>query len=229
VPSVSPTSLADFNPNRYYSGEEAYIQALAEAMREEYQEIVNAGFLLQVDDPHIATYYVLHPELTIEQVRRWAEMCVEALNHALRGIPEEKVRWHTCYGINMGPRIHDIELKNIVDIFLKVRAGAYSFEAANPRHEHEWRVWGGVKLPAGKILIPGVITHSNVLVEHPEIVADRIVQYASVVGRENVIAGADCGFASTAETKELHPTVIWKKLASLVEGARIATKRLWND
>jgi 5-methyltetrahydropteroyltriglutamate--homocysteine methyltransferase len=228
VPSVSPTSLADFNPNRHYPSEEAYVQALAEAMREEYKAIVDAGFLLQVDDPHIATYYVLHPELSIEQVRRWAGMCVEVLNHALRGIPEDRIRWHTCYGINMGPRVHDMELKDLIDIVLKVRAGAYSFEAANPRHEHEWRVWGTVKLPEGKLLIPGVITHSNVLVEHPEIIADRIAQYASVVGRENVIAGSDCGFASTAETKELHPTVIWAKLAALVEGARIATKRLWK-
>jgi 5-methyltetrahydropteroyltriglutamate--homocysteine methyltransferase len=229
VPSVSATSIADFNSNRHYPSEEAYVQALAEAMREEYKAIVDAGFLLQVDDPHIATYYVLHPELTIEQVRRWAGMCVEVLNHALRGIPEDRIRWHTCYGINMGPRVHDMELKDLIDIVLKVRAGAYSFEAANPRHEHEWRVWSTVKLPEGKALIPGVITHSNVLVEHPEIIADRIAQYASVVGRENVIAGADCGFASTAETKELHPTVIWAKLAALVEGAHIATRRLWKQ
>jgi 5-methyltetrahydropteroyltriglutamate--homocysteine methyltransferase len=228
VPSVSPTSLADFNPNRHYKSDEAYLQALAEAMHEEYKAIVEAGFLLQIDDPHLATYYVLHPELSIDQVRRWAGACVEALNHALRGIPEDKIRWHTCYGINMGPRVHDMELKDLVDIVLNVRAGAYSFEAANPRHEHEWRIWSSIKLPEGKILIPGVITHSNVLVEHPELVADRIAQYASVVGRENVIAGSDCGFASTAETKELHPTVIWAKLAALVDGARIATKRLWS-
>jgi 5-methyltetrahydropteroyltriglutamate--homocysteine methyltransferase len=228
VPSVSPTSLADFNPNHHYKDEEAYLQALAEAMHEEYKAIVDAGFLLQIDDPHLATYYVLHPERSIDQVRRWAIGCVEVLNHALRGIPEEKVRWHTCYGINFGPRVHDMELKDLIDIVMKVRAGAYSFEAANPWHEHEWRLWGDVKLPDGKILIPGVITHSNTLVEHPEVVADRIIQYASVVGRENVIAGADCGFASTAETKELHPTVIWAKLAALVAGARIASDRLWK-
>jgi 5-methyltetrahydropteroyltriglutamate--homocysteine methyltransferase len=229
VPSVSPTSIADFNANHHYKNNEAYLEALADAMREEYKAIVEAGFLLQVDDPHIATYYVLHPELSIDQVRRWAGVCVEALNHALRDIPEDKIRWHTCYGINMGPRVHDTELKDIVDIILRVRAGAYSFEAANPRHEHEWRIWASTKLPDNKILIPGVITHSNVLVEHPEVIADRIVQYANVVGRERVIAGADCGFASTAETKEIHPTVIWAKFASLVEGARIASGRLWSQ
>jgi len=228
VPSVSPTSLADFNPNQYHKSEDAYREALADAMHEEYRAIVDAGFLLQVDDPHLATYYVLHPELSIDQVRKWASKCVETLNHALRGIPEDRIRWHTCYGINIGPRVHDMELKNLIDIVLKVRAGAYSFEAANPRHEHEWRLWREVKLPEGKILIPGAITHSNVLVEHPEVVADRIVQYASVVGRENVIAGSDCGFASTAETKELHPAVIWAKIASLVAGARIATEKLWR-
>jgi 5-methyltetrahydropteroyltriglutamate--homocysteine methyltransferase len=228
VPSVAPTSIEDFNPNKQYKTGEEYVHAIAAAMREEYMAIVDAGFLLQIDDPHLATYYVLHPELSIADVRRWAAVRVEALNHALRGIPEDKIRWHTCYGINMGPRVHDMELKDLVDIILKVRAGAYSFEAANPRHEHEWRVWGEAKLPAGKILIPGVITHSNVLVEHPELVAERIGKYAEVVGRENVIAGADCGFASTAETKEIHPTIVWAKFASMVEGARIASKRLWG-
>ena len=228
VPSVAPTSLEDFNLNRHYKTAEEYVQAIAEAMREEYKAIVDAGFLLQIDDPHLATYYVLHPELSVADVRRWGALRVEALNHALRGIPEEKIRWHTCYGINMGPRVHAMELKDLVDLVLKVRAGAYSFEAANPRHEHEWAVWKDVELPAGKILIPGVITHSNVLVEHPELVAERIGKYAEVAGRENVIAGADCGFASTAETKEIHPTIVWAKFASMVEGARIASKRLWG-
>lgn len=228
VPSVSPTSIADFNPNRYYENEEAYLQALADAMSEEYKAIVDAGFLLQVDDPHLASYYVLHPELTVDQVRRWASGSVEVLNHALRGIPEEQIRWHTCYGINIGPRLHDMELKDLIDLIPGIRAGAYSFEAANPRHEHEWRLWNGVKLPPGKILIPGVITHSSMLVEHPEVVADRIVQYASVVGRDNVIAGSDCGFASRADANEIHATVVWAKIASLVAGAKIATERLWK-
>jgi 5-methyltetrahydropteroyltriglutamate--homocysteine methyltransferase len=204
------------------------VYGIADAMREEYKAIIDAGFLLQIDDPHLATYYVLHPELSIADVRGWAETRVAALNHALRGLPEERIRWHTCYGINIGPRVHDIELRDLVDIVLKVRAGAYSFEAANPRHEHEWRVWSTVKLPEGKILIPGVITHSSVLVEHPETVSERILRYASVVGRENVIAGSDCGFASTAETKEVHPSVVWAKMASLVAGARIASRQLWG-
>jgi 5-methyltetrahydropteroyltriglutamate--homocysteine methyltransferase len=153
---------------------------------------------------------------------------VEALNHALRNIAPEKVRHHTCYGINMGPRIHDLELKDIVDLILQIRAGGYSFEAANPRHEHEWKVWEDVKLPDGKCLIPGVISHSTVLVEHPELVAERIGRFARVVGRENVIAGSDCGFATFAGSKEVHPSIVWAKLKSLCDGAGIASKQLWG-
>jgi 5-methyltetrahydropteroyltriglutamate--homocysteine methyltransferase len=150
------------------------------------------------------------------------------LNHALRGIPAEKVRYHTCHGINMGPRVHEQELKDHIDVILKINAGAYSFEAANPRHEHEWRVWETVKLPDGKVIIPGVVTQSSVLVEHPMLVADRIERYAALVGRENVIASTDCGFASNSQSKEIHPTVVWAKLAAMVEGARIASQRLWK-
>jgi 5-methyltetrahydropteroyltriglutamate--homocysteine methyltransferase len=198
-------------------------------MREEYQGIVAAGFLLQIDDPRLATHYVTNPGLSIGDCRKWAELRVEALNHALRGIPPEKVRYHTCYGINIGPRVHDMALKNIVDIMLKINAGAYSFEAANPRHEHEWRVWEDVKLPEGKVLIPGVISHTTNLVEHPEVVADRIMRYAQVVGRENVIAGSDCGFSSQATSEpEIHPTVVWAKFEAMAEGARLATKELWG-
>jgi 5-methyltetrahydropteroyltriglutamate--homocysteine methyltransferase len=197
-------------------------------MREEYTAIVAAGFLVQIDDPHIATYYTLHPEASVAQCRTWAERHIEALNHALRDIPRDKVRWHTCYGINIGPRVHEIELKDIVDVFLKVRAGAYSFEAANPRHEHEWRVWENVKLPDGTVLIPGVITHSSVLVEHPELVAERIVRFARIVGRENVIAGADCGFGTFAGSVEIHESVVWAKFKALADGARLATRLLWG-
>ncbi|MGE3158483.1 MAG: epoxyalkane--coenzyme M transferase, partial [Xanthobacteraceae bacterium] len=196
--------------------------------REEYEAIVEAGFLLQVDDPHLVTYWMKQPNLTMEENRKWAEGCVAALNHALRNIPPEKVRHHTCYGINMGPRVHDLELKHIIDVILKIRAGAYSFEAANPRHEHEWKLWESVKLPPGTSLIPGVISHSTVLVEHPELVAQRIDRYAKVVGRENVIAGADCGFATFAGSKEVHPSIVWAKFESLVEGARIASRELWG-
>jgi 5-methyltetrahydropteroyltriglutamate--homocysteine methyltransferase len=228
MPAISPTSAADWLYNGYYKTEEEYLFAIADALREEYEAIVNAGFLLQVDDPHLVTYWIKEPDLTLAQCRKWAEVRVEALNHALRNIPPEKVRHHTCYGINMGPRIHDLELKDIVDIILKIRAGAYSFEAANPRHEHEWKVWESAKLPDGKMLIPGVISHSTVLVEHPELVAERIGRYAKVVGRENVIAGGDCGFATFAGSKEVHPSIVWAKFKSLVEGAKIASKQLWG-
>jgi 5-methyltetrahydropteroyltriglutamate--homocysteine methyltransferase len=228
MPAISPTSAADWLLNGYYKTEEEYLFAIADALREEYEAIVKAGFLLQVDDPHLVTYWIKEPDLTLQQCRKWAEVRVEALNHALRNIAPEKVRHHTCYGINMGPRIHDMELKDIVDIVLKIRAGAYSFEAANPRHEHEWKVWETAKLPAGKSLIPGVISHSTVLVEHPELVAERIGRYAKVVGRENVIAGADCGFATFAGSKEVHPSIVWAKFKSLVEGAAIASKQLWT-
>jgi 5-methyltetrahydropteroyltriglutamate--homocysteine methyltransferase len=228
LPAISPSNIEDWQKNLYYKTPEEYLFAIAEAMREEYKAIVNAGLLLQIDDPRLVTYYVLNPGTTVEQCRKWAEVRVEALNHALRGIPEDRVRFHTCYSINMGPRIHDMELKNVVDIILKVRAGAYSFEAANPRHEHEWRVWERAGVPEGKILIPGTITQSTVLVEHPELVADRIVRFAKIVGRENVIAGADCGFASFAGSTEIHPSIVWAKLQSLAEGARLASGQLWG-
>ena len=161
--------------------------------------------------------------------RAWAETQVEAINHSLNGIAEDRVRYHTCYGINMGPRVHDMEMKDIVDIVLRIRAGAFSFEAANPRHEHEWRIWEEVRLPEGKSIIPGVITHSSVLVEHPELVAERLMRFAGVVGAENVIAGGDCGFGTQASaTPEVHPTIVWAKFAAMAEGARIASSRLWS-
>ena len=227
MPAISPTSAADWQRNGYYKSEEEYLFAIADALREEYEAIVKAGFLLQVDDPHLVTYWIKEPDLTLEQCRKWAELRVEALNHALRNIAPENIRHHTCYGINMGPRIHDLEFKYIIDIVLKIRAGAYSFEAANPRHEHEWKLWETVKLPAGKSLIPGVISHSTVLVEHPELVAERIGRFAKVVGRENVIAGADCGFATFAGSKEVHPSIVWEKFKSLAERARLASRELW--
>ena len=183
---------------------------------------------MQIDDPRLVSYYTLRPDQSVEDCRKWAELRIAALNHALRDIPTEKIRFHTCYSINMGPRVHEMELKDCVDLILKIRAGAYSFEAANPRHDHEWKVWGGVKLPEGAILIPGVITHSTVLVEHPELVAERIGRYASVVGRENVIAGSDCGFATFAGSKEVHPSIVWAKFKSLCEGAAIASCQLWG-
>jgi 5-methyltetrahydropteroyltriglutamate--homocysteine methyltransferase len=228
LPAISPTSVMDWQRNSHYKTNEEFLFAIAEAMREEYRAITDAGLLVQIDDPHIATYYALHPEMSVQQCRGWIELQVEALNHALRGIPRDRVRWHTCYGINIGPRVHDMELKDIIDLILRIRAGAFSFEAANPRHEHEWREWRRVKLPDGAVLIPGVITQSSVLVEHPELVADRIVRFAEVVGRENVIAGADCGFGTFAGSIEIHESIVWAKFSAMAEGARLASTRLWS-
>jgi 5-methyltetrahydropteroyltriglutamate--homocysteine methyltransferase len=227
LPAISPSNVEGRFANRYYKTDEEYLFAIAEAMREEYRAIVDAGFLVQIDDPRLVTYYVMNPRASVADCRRWAEPRVEALNHALGDLPRERIRFHTCYGINMGPRVHDMELKDVVDVMLRVRAGAYSFEAANPRHEHEWRVWEGVALPEGALVIPGVITQSTLLVEHPELVCERILRFASVLGRENVIAGADCGFATFAGSTEIHPTVAWAKLEALVAGARLASRRLW--
>jgi 5-methyltetrahydropteroyltriglutamate--homocysteine methyltransferase len=229
LPATSPTNIEAQRRNEYYPTEEAYLYAIADAMREEYHGIVEAGFLLQIDDPRLVTYYVANPGLTVEQYRKWAELRVEALNYALKGIAPEQVRFHTCYDINIGPRVHDMPLKDFVDLMLQINTGAYSFEAANPRHEHEWRVWEGVELPEGKVLIPGVISHTTNLVEHPELVAERLVRYADVVGREHVIAGSDCGFSSFANADpEVHPTVVWAKFQAMAEGARLASQQLWG-
>jgi 5-methyltetrahydropteroyltriglutamate--homocysteine methyltransferase len=228
MPAISVANIEDWMLNRYYKTQEEYLFAIADAMREEYKAIVDAGFLVQIDDPRLVSYYLVNPTASIAECRKWAVIRVEALNHALRGIPADKIRHHTCYGINMGPRVHDMEVKHLLDIILKINAGAYSFEAANPRHEHEWKIWGNAKLPKDKVLIPGVISHSTVLVEHPELVAERIVRYASLVGRERVIAGSDCGFATFAGSKEVHPSIVWAKFEALNEGARLASKELWK-
>ena len=228
MPAISPTDIEGRQRNQFYSTDEEYLYAIADAMREEYQAIVNAGLLLQVDDPRLVTYYLSNPQASIDDCRKWAELRVEVLNHALRGIPPEKVRFHTCYGINIGPRVHEMALSDIVDVMLKVNAGAYSFEAANPAHEHEWRVWESVDLQEGKVLIPGVISHTTNLVEHPELVAQRLARFANIVGRENVIGGSDCGFSSMASTEpEIHPTVVWAKFQAMAEGARLASQELW--
>jgi len=227
VPSISPSNIEDWNKNQYYKTPEEYLHAIGEAMRQEYQAIVAAGFLVQIDDPQLVTHYVVNPTATIEQCRKWAQMHVEALNYAIRGIPREKIRYHTCYGINMGPRIHDMEAKDIIDIVLKINAGAFSFEASNPRHEHEWTVWEQAKIPDGAVLIPGVISHSTILVEHPELIAQRIARYAKIVGRQNVIAGSDCGFATFAGSDEVHESIVWAKFDALGKGARIASRQLW--
>ena len=228
VPSISPANIENWHENRYYGTAEEYLTAICDAMHEEYKAIVDAGFYLQIDDPRLVTYYMLQPNASVADCRKWAAQRVDALNYALRDIPPEKVRYHTCYSINMGPRLHDMQAKDIADVILKIRAGAFSFEASNPRHEHEWAVWCEAKIPADTVLIPGVVTHCSVLVEHPELVAERIVKYANAVGRENVIAGSDCGFATFAGADEIDPAIAWAKLAALVEGAEIASKKLWD-
>ena len=224
VPSVAPSGVGY---NEYYKTDEEYFEAVSEAMRVEYQAIVEAGFLLQVDDPFLSDVFG-DPNLDDRQKRGKADLYVEGINHALRGIPEEMVRFHTCYGINEGPRIYDAPLSDIVEHMLRIDAGVYSFEAANPRHEHEYHLWESVKLPDGKAIMPGVITHASNIVEHPELIAEWLVRFANLVGRENVIAGADCGFSSQAGYRtEVHPTVIWEKFKAMAEGARIASQKLW--
>lgn len=225
--AVAPASTGYEAANEYYPSDREYVFAIAEALREEYLEIVNAGLILQVDDAVLANMY---DELTGQspaRYRAWAEVRVEALNHALRGIPEERVRYHICFGSWHVPHVADAPLDDIVDFMLRVNAGAYSIEAANARHEHEWRVWQTVTLPPGKILIPGVVTHHTMTVEHPRLVADRIVRFAGLVGRENVIAGTDCGFAQIEGLRRVHPQVMWAKLEALAEGARLASRELW--
>jgi 5-methyltetrahydropteroyltriglutamate--homocysteine methyltransferase len=225
VPSTGPSG---FGRNEHYPSHEDYLAAVAEAMRVEYLGIVEAGFLLQVDDPFLIDM-LSEPDLDADERTRMAWMHVEALNHALRGIPAEQIRHHTCYGLNHGPRLNDIPLVDVVPFMLAIDAGAHSFEVANPRHYHEWRIWEDVRLPDGKVLIPGLIGHATNYVEHQELIADYLVKYAGLVGRENVIAGSDCGFSSRATyAPEVHPTVVWAKLRALAEGAALASKELWG-
>jgi 5-methyltetrahydropteroyltriglutamate--homocysteine methyltransferase len=226
--AVAPASTAYDGVNEFYPSERDYVFAIADALRTEYQAIHKAGLVLQVDDAVLANMYDALTQKSPQRYREWAELRVEALNRALQGIPEDRVRYHVCFGSWHVPHVSDAPLEDIVDLIVKVRAGAYSIEAANPRHEHEWRVWEKVRLPAGRILIPGVITHHAITVEHPQVVADRIVRFARIVGRENVIAGTDCGFAQVDTIKRVHPKVMWAKFEALVEGARIASRELWG-
>jgi 5-methyltetrahydropteroyltriglutamate--homocysteine methyltransferase len=224
LPATAPSGVGG---NAYYRTEEEYLQALAVELGKEYRAIVREGFLLQVDDPALSELFS-DPDLDEAGKRRRASLYVEAINLALAGIAPERVRFHTCYGINEGPRIHEAALAQVIEHVLAVNAGCYSFEAANPRHEHEYHLFERVTLPQGKAICPGVIAHANNIVEHPELVAERIVRYAKLVGRENVIAGVDCGFSSQAAYHtEVHPTVVWAKLEALAEGARLATRMLW--
>jgi 5-methyltetrahydropteroyltriglutamate--homocysteine methyltransferase len=226
--SVAPASASFDGLNEYYATERDFIFGLAGALHDEYMAIYKAGLVLQVDDAVLANMYDALVSESPKRYREWAELRLEALNHALRDIPEDRIRYHLCFGSWHMPHISDAPLENIVDLVLSVKAGAYSIEAANPRHEHEWRVWEKVKLPPGKILIPGVITHHTGTVEHPRLVADRIIRYAKIVGRENVIAGADCGFAQGEIIARASPNVMWAKFEALVEGAKIASQELWG-
>ena len=229
LPVVAPASAAFNGVNDFYKTDEEYVYALAEALRHEYLAIYESGLLIQVDDAVLANAYDDLMARSPETYRKWAQLRVEALNHALREIPEDRVRYHLCYGSWHAPHVADAPLEDIVDLILQVNAGAYSIEAANVRHEHEWRIWETVKLPEGKALIPGVVTHHTLSVEHPRLVADRIIRYAQIVGRENVIAGTDCGFQQGARIERVHPSIMWAKLQALSEGARIASRELWSE
>jgi 5-methyltetrahydropteroyltriglutamate--homocysteine methyltransferase len=223
ITAVAPGSFAR-RQNRYYGSDEAFLAALAEALREEYKAIIEAGFVLQLDDPGLPdSWDMANPEPSVADYQKFATLRVEALNQALRDLPEDRIRYHICWGSWHGPHTTDLPLKSIVDVLLQVRAGAFSIEAGNVRHEHEWKVWRDVKLPDGKILIPGVVSHATNVVEHPEVVADRILNFASVAGRENIIAGTDCGLGG-----RIHPQLVWAKLKALVAGARLATNELWS-
>ena len=229
LPVAAPASVIPDRKNEYYASDEEMLQAIADAMHDEYRAIVDAGLLLQLDDARAAvTYDRMVPPASFADYRRWLELQVDAINHATEGIPTDRIRYHVCWGSWPGPHTSDVPLKDIVDLVLRVRAGAYLIEAANPRHEHEWRVWEKAKLPQGSVLVPGVISHATNVVEHPELVAERVVRFARLLGRDNVIAGTDCGFAQGPFHRRVHPSIMWAKLEALAEGARLATRELWH-
>jgi 5-methyltetrahydropteroyltriglutamate--homocysteine methyltransferase len=229
LPVAAPASVIPDRKNEYYKSDEECLVAIGEAMHTEYKMIVDAGFVLQLDDARAAvTYDRMVPPGSFADYRKWVAMHMEVLNHAIAGLSPERIRYHVCWGSWPGPHTTDVPLKDIVDLILSVKVGAYVIEGANPRHEHEWKVWQDMKLPEGKVLIPGVISHATNVVEHPELVAERIGRYARLVGRENVLAGTDCGFAQGPFYRRVHPSIMWAKLEALAEGARIATKELWR-
>jgi len=220
----TPGTIEHWLRNEHYPDEEAFVYGIAEAMREEYKAIVDAGFLLQIDDPDLPDGWQMYPGMSVAAYRKYATMRVDALNHALRGIPRQNIRLHVCWGSFHGPHQQDIPLEHIIDIIFRVRASGYSIEASNPCHQHEWRVFEDRKLPEGAVLIPGVVGHYSDFIEHPELVAERLVRYANLVGRENVMGGTDCGLGPRVG----HSTIAWAKLEALAAGARIATQRLWT-
>ena len=229
LPVAAPASVIPDRKNEYYKSEDECLEAIAQAMRSEYRAIIDSGLLLQLDDARFAvTYDRMVPPATLQEYRSWVAKHVEVLNAALAGIPQDRVRYHVCWGSWPGPHVTDVPLKDVVDLVLRVRAGAYLIEGANPRHEHEWRVWDSIDFPKDKFLVPGVISHATNIVEHPELVAERLVRYAKVVGRENVMAGTDCGFAQGPFHRRVHPSIMWAKLEALAEGARLASRELWG-
>jgi 5-methyltetrahydropteroyltriglutamate--homocysteine methyltransferase len=229
LPVAAPASVIPDRRNEHYASDEKMLEAIAEAMRVEYRAIVDAGLLVQLDDARAAvTYDRMVPPGSFADYRKWLEFQVEAINHATAGIPQDRIRYHVCWGSWPGPHTTDVPLEDIVDLVLRVRAGAYLIEGANPRHEHEWRVWEKAKLPKDSVLVPGVISHATNVVEHPALVAERIVRIAKLVGRENVLAGTDCGFAQGPFHRRVHPSIMWAKLETLAEGARLASRELWN-
>ncbi len=224
LPAVAPGSIEHWLKNAYYRNEEEFLYAIADAMHEEYKAIVDAGFLLQIDDPDLADGWQVHPHLTLEEYRRVAELRTAVLNHALRGLPADRVRMHMCWGSYHGPHKYDLPLRDFVDIVLQVNADSYSIEASNPRHAHEWKVWEEIKLPHGKQLIPGVVGHCSDFIEHHELIAERLVTYGRLVGRENIVAGTDCGLG----TRVGHAAIAFAKFQAMAEGARLASQRLWG-
>jgi 5-methyltetrahydropteroyltriglutamate--homocysteine methyltransferase len=229
LPVAAPASVIPDRKNEYYKSDEDLAEAIGQAMRVEYRQIADNGLLVQLDDARAAvTYDRMVPPASFQDYRKRVRLYQDVLNRATDGIPTEKIRYHVCWGSWPGPHTTDVPIKDIIDLILRVRAGAYVLEMANPRHEHEWRIWETTKLPKGSVLIPGVISHATNVVEHPELVAERIVRLAKLVGRENVIAGTDCGFAQQPFYQRVHPTIQWAKLAALAEGARIASKELWG-
>jgi 5-methyltetrahydropteroyltriglutamate--homocysteine methyltransferase len=228
LPVAAPASVIPDRKNEYYKSDEELQAAIAAAMRTEYKRIIDQGFVVQLDDARSAvTYDRMVPPGSFADYKRWLEKQIEILNHAIEGLPQDRIRYHICWGSWPGPHVSDVPLKDIVDVILKAKVGAFVIEGANPRHEHEWKVWKDVKLGDGQVLIPGVISHATNVVEHPELVAERIVRLAKIVGRENVIAGTDCGFAQGPFYRRVHPSVMWAKLEALVAGARLASKELW--
>ena len=229
LPVVAPASAMPGGMSEYYKTEKEYLFALAEALRVEYKAIADAGLYVQIDDAFLPFMQQKHvPPMSLSQYKQWAQLRIDALNHALEGVPLEKTRYHICWGSWSGPHQFDVEMKDFIDLLLQVNVGAYSFEAANVRHEHEWKVWKNVTLPKGKKILPGVISHATNVLEHPELIADRLIRFADIVGKENVMASSDCGFAQSPFARRVHPSIMWAKLKAMAEGAKLASEHLWG-